>query len=137
MTIADMSQGQSLGRVHTILDKALDGERISDDEALALLESRDLVAVGRAANEVRNHKADPERITFIIDRNRNYTNIREVARGKRKIRGRPSENVLHAAGRRGYVVESYRTDYKYAHSVPSSWWHQRKSHEERIAISFR
>ena len=29
--------------------KALDGERISDDEALALLESRDLVSVGRAA----------------------------------------------------------------------------------------
>jgi cyclic dehypoxanthinyl futalosine synthase len=75
VTIADMSQGQSLGRVNSILDKALDGERISDDEALALLESRDLVAVGRAANEVRNHKADPERITFIIDRNLNYTNI--------------------------------------------------------------
>src|SRR5438445_1029755 len=58
-----------------ILDRALSGERISDDEALSLLESRDLVAVGRAANEIRNHKADPDRITFIIDRNLNYTNI--------------------------------------------------------------
>ena len=32
-----------------ILEKALDGERITDADALALLESRDLVAVGRAA----------------------------------------------------------------------------------------
>ena len=58
-----------------ILDKALDGERIDDAEAVALLESRDLVAVGRAANELRNRKTDPTRITFIVDRNLNYTNI--------------------------------------------------------------
>jgi cyclic dehypoxanthinyl futalosine synthase len=61
--------------VETTLQKALDGERISDDEAVELLESRDLVSVGRAANELRNRKADPSRITFIVDRNLNYTNI--------------------------------------------------------------
>src|SRR5689334_18426425 len=61
--------------VAPILEKALDGERITDDDALALLESRDLVSIGRAANELRNRKADPSRITFIIDRNLNYTNI--------------------------------------------------------------
>jgi cyclic dehypoxanthinyl futalosine synthase len=61
--------------VTEILDKALDGERITDADAVELLESHDLVAVGRAANELRNRKADPERITFIIDRNLNYTNI--------------------------------------------------------------
>ena len=37
-----------------ILEKALDGERITDEDAVALLESRDLVAVGRAANELRD-----------------------------------------------------------------------------------
>ena len=58
--------------VAAVLEKALDGERISDEDALTLLESRDLVAVGRAANEIRNRKADPDRITFIIDRNLNY-----------------------------------------------------------------
>jgi cyclic dehypoxanthinyl futalosine synthase len=58
-----------------ILDKALDGQRIDDAEAVALLRSRDLVAVGRAANELRNRKNDPTRITFIVDRNLNYTNI--------------------------------------------------------------
>ena len=61
--------------VRGVLDKALDGERISDEEAVRLLTSRDLVAVGRAANELRNRKADPARITFIVDRNLNYTNI--------------------------------------------------------------
>jgi cyclic dehypoxanthinyl futalosine synthase len=61
--------------VTRILERATEGERITDDEALALLESRDLVAVGRAANEIRNRKVDPGRITFIVDRNLNYTNI--------------------------------------------------------------
>jgi cyclic dehypoxanthinyl futalosine synthase len=64
-----------LSATAAILEKAIDGERITDAEALVLLESRDLVAVGRAANEIRNRKADPERITFIVDRNLNYTNI--------------------------------------------------------------
>jgi cyclic dehypoxanthinyl futalosine synthase len=58
-----------------ILEQALGGERISDDDALMLLESRDLVSVGRVAHELRNRKADPGRITFIVDRNLNYTNI--------------------------------------------------------------
>jgi cyclic dehypoxanthinyl futalosine synthase len=58
-----------------ILDGALSGERISDDDALHLLRSRDLVAVGKAADELRNRKVDAGRITFVIDRNVNYTNI--------------------------------------------------------------
>jgi cyclic dehypoxanthinyl futalosine synthase len=58
-----------------ILDKALDGERITDAEALTLLESKDLVSVGRTANELRARHTDPDRITFIIDRNVNYTNV--------------------------------------------------------------
>jgi hypothetical protein len=52
-----------------ILERALDGERISDEDAATLLRSRDLVAVGRVANEIRNRKTDPSRVTFIIDRN--------------------------------------------------------------------
>ena len=58
-----------------VLEKALDGERITEADAVALLRSRDLVSVGRAANELRRRKTDPGRITFIIDRNLNYTNI--------------------------------------------------------------
>jgi cyclic dehypoxanthinyl futalosine synthase len=62
-------------RTGAVLEKALDGERITAEEAVALLESRDLVAVGRAANELRGRRTDPDRITFIIDRNLNYTNV--------------------------------------------------------------
>src|SRR5580765_81368 len=58
-----------------ILEKALAGERIDDEEGVALLESRDLVSVGRVANRLRARHSDPERITFIVDRNLNYTNI--------------------------------------------------------------
>jgi cyclic dehypoxanthinyl futalosine synthase len=59
----------------SVLDKALEGERITDEEALALLRSRDLVAVGRVADELRNRKIDKRRVTFIVDRNVNYTNV--------------------------------------------------------------
>jgi len=58
-----------------ILDMALSGERITDEEALVLLRSRDLVSVGRAADDLRNRKIDRRRVTFIIDRNVNYTNV--------------------------------------------------------------
>lgn len=58
-----------------ILERAREGERISDEEALALLQSRDLVAVGQAADAVRRRMNDPERVTFVIDRNVNYTNF--------------------------------------------------------------
>ena len=58
-----------------ILAMALDGERITDRDALTLLESRDLLAIGRVAHELRGRRADPGRITFIVDRNINYTNV--------------------------------------------------------------
>jgi cyclic dehypoxanthinyl futalosine synthase len=61
--------------VTEVLEKALDGERITDEDAVTLLRSREIVPVGRVANELRNRKHDPERVTFIIDRNLNYTNI--------------------------------------------------------------
>src|SRR6478752_8534280 len=63
------------GLTAPILEKALDGERIDDDEALALLESKDLVSIGKAADELRARRTDRGRITFIIDRNVNYTNV--------------------------------------------------------------
>jgi cyclic dehypoxanthinyl futalosine synthase len=63
------------GRTAAILEKALAGERLEDADALALLESRELVPIGGAADELRARRTDPDRITFIIDRNLNYTNI--------------------------------------------------------------
>src|SRR6187200_32815 len=61
--------------IRAILDKAVAGERITSAEGLALLESRDLVTIGRAADEV-TRRLHPESIrTYNIDRNINYTNI--------------------------------------------------------------
>jgi cyclic dehypoxanthinyl futalosine synthase len=61
--------------VAAVLERAASGERITDEDAVALLRSRDLVAVGRAANEIRSRLNDPSRVTFIVDRNLNYTNV--------------------------------------------------------------
>jgi cyclic dehypoxanthinyl futalosine synthase len=61
--------------VREVLAKVLDGERLADGDAVALLRSRDLVAVGQVANQIRNRLNDPTRVTFIVDRNVNYTNI--------------------------------------------------------------
>jgi cyclic dehypoxanthinyl futalosine synthase len=58
-----------------VLAKARAGERIDDEDAVALLRSRDLVAVGRVADAVRSRLTDPARVTFIVDRNLNYTNV--------------------------------------------------------------
>ena len=69
-----LTQGGSAA-VGEALDKALAGERITDEDAIALLHSRDLVSVGRVANEVRSRMSDPSRVTFIVDRNLNYTNV--------------------------------------------------------------
>jgi len=61
--------------VSAILDKAASGQRISAEEGLALLKSRDLAAIGRAADQV-TRRLHPERFrTYNIDRNINYTNV--------------------------------------------------------------
>ena len=70
-----MSVTAEASTVAPVLERALAGERISDADACALLRSRDLVAVGRVANELRNRSAEPGVVTFIVDRNLNYTNV--------------------------------------------------------------
>jgi cyclic dehypoxanthinyl futalosine synthase len=61
--------------VGAVLERASAGERISDEDAAALLRSRDLVRIGQVAHELRNRKNPPGRVTFIVDRNLNYTNV--------------------------------------------------------------
>jgi len=58
-----------------ILDKAISGRRLDTDEGLALLESHNLAALGRAADAV-TRRLHPEPLrTYNIDRNINYTNV--------------------------------------------------------------
>lgn len=58
-----------------ILDRTLTGERLTDEDAVTLLAEGNLLALGAAANEVRNRKNDPAVTTYIVDRNINYTNV--------------------------------------------------------------
>ncbi len=64
--------------VQPILDKALAGERLTPEDATALLESRDFVRIGLAADEIRQRKNPGDVVTYIIDRNINYTNVCNV-----------------------------------------------------------
>lgn len=57
-----------------VLEKAVAGERLSRAEGLALIESHDLVALGRAADAVTRRKHPGPFRTYNIDRNINYTN---------------------------------------------------------------
>ena len=61
--------------VSSILDKTLEGERLTQQDALTLLKSRELAAIGAAANEVTNRLHPESYRTYNIDRNINYTNI--------------------------------------------------------------
>jgi len=62
-------------RVSEILKRAVAGTRISDEEAVMLLRDGDLLELGAAADAIRNRMNDPKVVTYIIDRNINYTNI--------------------------------------------------------------
>ncbi len=58
-----------------LLSKAVAGERLSPGEGLRLLESHDLAALGRAADEVTRRLHPENYRTYNIDRNINYTNV--------------------------------------------------------------
>ncbi|GAB4339268.1 MAG: cyclic dehypoxanthinyl futalosine synthase [Candidatus Abyssubacteria bacterium] len=48
---------------------------MDEEAALALFHSNDLLSIGSAADEVRNRLHPQRHITYVIDRNINYTNI--------------------------------------------------------------
>ena len=64
--------------IQPILDKALAGERLTAADCTALLESHDFVRIGLAAHEIRMRKNPNNTVTYIIDRNINYTNVCNV-----------------------------------------------------------
>ncbi|HEX8176092.1 MAG TPA: cyclic dehypoxanthinyl futalosine synthase [Pyrinomonadaceae bacterium] len=64
--------------IQPILDRALRGERLSTDDCTELLESHDFVRIGLAADEIRKRWHPDNIVTYIIDRNINYTNVCNV-----------------------------------------------------------
>lgn len=64
--------------IQPVLDKALAGGRLSSKDCTTLLESNDFVRIGLAAHEIRMRKNPTDIVTYIIDRNINYTNVCNV-----------------------------------------------------------
>jgi cyclic dehypoxanthinyl futalosine synthase len=57
-----------------ILDKAVAGDRLTSEDGVALLQSHDLIAIGKAADAVTKRLHPEPYRTYNIDRNVNYTN---------------------------------------------------------------
>jgi cyclic dehypoxanthinyl futalosine synthase len=53
----------------------LDGKRLSEEDALYLLKEGDLLTLGKLADFVRRKKHPENIVTFVVDRNINYTNV--------------------------------------------------------------
>jgi cyclic dehypoxanthinyl futalosine synthase len=64
--------------VQSILDKVLAGERMTADACALLLESHEIARIGIAADEIRARRHNDNIVTYIIDRNVNYTNVCNV-----------------------------------------------------------
>lgn len=64
--------------IQPILDKALSGGRLTAEDCTGLLTSNDIARIGLAADEVRQRKNPGDVVTYIIDRNINYTNVCNV-----------------------------------------------------------
>ncbi|HJQ30598.1 MAG TPA: cyclic dehypoxanthinyl futalosine synthase [Pyrinomonadaceae bacterium] len=64
--------------IQPILDRVLEGRRMTAEECATLLESFDVARMGVASDEVRRRKHPSDVVTYIIDRNINYTNVCNV-----------------------------------------------------------
>jgi cyclic dehypoxanthinyl futalosine synthase len=61
--------------IQEIIDRVDAGERLTEADAVTLCESGDLETVGAAARRARERRTPADEVTFIIDRNVNYTNV--------------------------------------------------------------
>ncbi|HIQ48456.1 MAG TPA: dehypoxanthine futalosine cyclase, partial [Aquifex aeolicus] len=61
--------------IDSIKDKVIKGERIYPEEALYLWENVDFVTLGNLADFVRKKFHPEDIVTFVVDRNVNYTNV--------------------------------------------------------------
>jgi len=66
-----------MNRPESIINKSACGEPLTREEALLLLQKGDLLQLGRLADTVRKRLHPDGRVTFVVDRNVNYTNICE------------------------------------------------------------
>jgi cyclic dehypoxanthinyl futalosine synthase len=64
--------------IKELLVRASVGERLSAADCTALLQSHDVARLGVAADEIRQRRHPDNVVTYIIDRNINYTNVCNV-----------------------------------------------------------
>src|SRR3982751_6390812 len=64
--------------IQSILNRTLAGERMTVEECTALLESHEIAKIGAAADDIRGRLHPENIVTYIIDRNINYTNVCNV-----------------------------------------------------------
>ncbi len=64
-----------MNAVEQILEKIYDGKRLTPAEGLDLLRSNELLMTARAADHVRRGKHPEGVVSFLVDRNVNYTNV--------------------------------------------------------------
>ena len=70
----DRTTGMRSG-LKKIVDRVISGKRIDAEAGLVLFKDADLLTLGELANSIRK-RLHPERlVTFIVDRNINYTNV--------------------------------------------------------------
>ncbi len=62
----------------SILQAVMAGRRIDETEALRLFEDASLPDLSAAASAVRRRLNDPARVSFVVDRNVNYTDVCNV-----------------------------------------------------------
>jgi cyclic dehypoxanthinyl futalosine synthase len=62
-------------QLETIIDKVSAGHRISDNDYLLLEKEGDLYQLGFLASTIKNKKHPENNVTYVIDRNINYTDI--------------------------------------------------------------
>lgn len=61
--------------INAILDSAAEGQRVTSEEAVRLFEESDLLDLASAADRIRTRLHPDNVISYIIDRNINYTNV--------------------------------------------------------------
>ena len=60
---------------HDVLDSVMEGERLDADDGLRLLRDAELLELSAPANWMRERFNPPDRITYVVDTNLNYTNL--------------------------------------------------------------
>ncbi len=69
---------ETLSAIEAILEGVLAGRRLTAAEALLLLEQAELPDLAAVATRVRDRHNDPGRVSYVIDRNVNYTDVCNV-----------------------------------------------------------